>query len=99
MGGSPGERPARYREVSPIERIPLGVPVRLVHGDADPIVPVSQSQDFVGLSVAANVPADLEVVAGAGHFELTDPKSSAWPAVLRAARALTDRPAAPTPRP
>ena len=36
VGGRSTEMPDRYRSVSPVSRIPLGVPVRLVHGTADP---------------------------------------------------------------
>ena len=39
VGGSPGKVPQRYALASPIERLPLGVPQLLVHGDADDVCP------------------------------------------------------------
>ena len=36
LGGRPADVRDRYRAVSPIERLPIGVPMRLVHGDRDP---------------------------------------------------------------
>jgi acetyl esterase/lipase len=96
MGGLPSQVPERYRAVSPVERIPIGVPVRLVHGAADPIVPLAQSTAFQMRTKAAHGEADIDVVAGAGHFDLVAPQSEAWAAVLRAVHTLTDVP--PTPK-
>ena len=39
---------AEYAEAIPIERLPLGVPSLLIHGDADDRVPMSQSISFAG---------------------------------------------------
>ena len=91
MGGTAQEEPARYRAVNPIERPVLDVPVHLVHGESDPIVPLSQSRDF-----AARTPSSvLVVVPGAGHFDMIAPQSTAWPFVLQAAHAIADGPAVP----
>lgn len=88
LGGPPSEHPERYAAVSPVERVPLGVPVRFVHGAADPIVPAAQSRALLGLMRAAGDPADLTVVEGAGHFDVVAPQSGAWAAVVKAIRAL-----------
>lgn len=95
MGGLPTKVGERYRAVNPIERVPIGVPVRLVHGDADPIVPLSQSKDFQRRLRAAGGEAELDVVAGAGHFDLVAPQAEAWLSVVRAVHALVDAPAGP----
>jgi len=90
LGGTPAEHPERYAAVSPIQRLPIGARVRLVHGAADPIVPVSQSQLFVDRARAAGeIDFDLEIVPDAGHFDLVAPQAEAWAAVLRAVRSLT----------
>ncbi len=86
MGGTPEQVPQRYRAVSPIERVPTGVFVRLVHGDADPIVPLAQSKTFLSRAHMAGDRAELDVISGGGHFDLLSPQSAAWQTVVRAAR-------------
>jgi acetyl esterase/lipase len=82
LGGDAVEVPERYDESSPIEHVPLGVPVLCVHGRADTNVPISQSQDFVAAARAAGDDAELETVDG-DHFVVIDPSSDAWASVLR----------------
>jgi acetyl esterase/lipase len=89
MGGTQAAVPDRYRLVSPIERVPLGVPVRIVHGAGDPIVPVGESRAFAARLTAAGEHPVVTEVAGAGHFDVVAPQSAAWPAVIEAMRALT----------
>ena len=86
LGGTLQQVPQRYRAVSPIERTPIGVFVRLIHGDADPIVPVAQAKSLLEKLRIAGDRAELDVIPGAGHFDLLAPKSDAWPIVLRAVR-------------
>lgn len=86
MGGTPQQVPQRYRAVSPTERVPIGVFIRLVHGDADPIVPIAQSRTFLDRAHAAGDRAELDVIAGGGHFDLLAPHAAAWQTVVRAAR-------------
>jgi acetyl esterase/lipase len=90
MGGTAAAQPDRYRAVSPMERVPLGVPVQLVHGEADPIVPVAQSRKFAAHNRNAGGVADVSIVPGAGHFDLLSPQATAWTTVLRAIHTLTD---------
>lgn len=87
MGGTPAEVPARYAAVSPVERVPPRVPVALVHGSADPIVPLAQSTAYAERARAAGGRADVTVVEGAGHFDLIAPHAPAWDAVVAAVRA------------
>ncbi len=91
MGGEPTAVPDRYRAVSPVERVPLRVRVRLVQGDADAIVPLAQSRDFDERNRAAGGSSEVNVVAGAGHFDLVAPSSEAWATVLRALHSLVPR--------
>lgn len=88
MGGTPAEHPDRYKAVSPVERVPIPVPVRIVHGERDPIVPLAQSREFVERDRAAGGTVELDVVPGLGHFDLVAPTTTAWPAVVRAIRSL-----------
>jgi acetyl esterase/lipase len=91
LGGPIQDRAVRLGEASPIERLPLGVPVRLVCGARDEVVPLAQARAYEQAARAAGDAVFVEVVAGAGHFELVDPGSAAWPAVRDAVRALSPR--------
>lgn len=66
---------------SPIRRLPLGVPVLLIHGDADLNVPVQQSRVYAGAAQAAGDAVELRELPGAEHFEVVDPRGRAWPIV------------------
>lgn len=88
LGGSPAAQTARYDAVSPVELLPLGVPVRLVHGTADKSVPVQQSQDYTARARAAGDDVKSSIIPDAGHFDLLEPGTTAWPAVTRAVRDL-----------
>ncbi len=88
LGGSPEEAAQRYREASPIERLPLGVPVRVLHGERDEDVPIEISRRFVEAAVASGDDARLVAPAGVGHFEWIDPEAREWPLVRDAVREL-----------
>jgi acetyl esterase/lipase len=83
LGGTPTEVPEHYREADPMK---LGVGVRqwLIHGAADDVVPVEFSRDYVKAKRAGKEDADLVEIAGAGHFEVVDPRTGAWNEVERA---------------
>ena len=82
LGGDPSQVPERYDDASPMERLPLGVPVLCVHGRADTNVPISQSEDFVAAAKTAGDDVELQAVDG-DHFVVIDPTSDAWARVLR----------------
>jgi acetyl esterase/lipase len=88
LGGGPAEQPARYAAADPAQLIPLGVPVRIVHGTADDRVPFAMSQSFAARDRAAGDPVQLDLLEGGGHFAVIDPLSAAWPVVLAAFRAI-----------
>lgn len=89
LGGSFEEVPDRYRQTSPVELLPARVPVRLVHGAADRIVPVEMGREYEAAARKGGGDVELAVVEGAGHFELIAPGSSAWPAVKAGLLSLT----------
>ena len=74
---------ADVASASPAERLPLGVPQLLVHGEDDAIVPLSMSRDYVEAARAAGDRAELVALPGVGHFEHLDPATEAWAAVVR----------------
>lgn len=88
LGGSPDEVPERYKQTSPVELLPARVPVRLVHGAADAVVPVELGREYEAAARRVGGDVELAVVEGAGHFELIAPGSSAWPAVRAALLSL-----------
>lgn len=84
LGGTAAEVPDRYAETSPIDLLPLGVPVRLVHGSGDKVVPVAQGQAFAAAAKQRGDDARFVPVEGAGHFDLIAPAAPAWREVERA---------------
>lgn len=79
LGGGPEEFPGRYAAADPSTFGAPEAPVVLVHGDQDQRVPV-----VMGRGYRDTAGAELIELPGTGHFELIDPDSAAWPAVLDA---------------
>ena len=82
MGGHADERADAYADASPIERLPLGVPQLLVHGEADDVVPPSQSSAYAEAARAAGDEVELVLRPGEDHFVHTDPANAAWQDVV-----------------
>jgi acetyl esterase/lipase len=77
LGGTPEQVPERYELASPARRLPLGVPLLLVHGEQDSSVPVQISRTFAAAARAAG--DDCELVTGpGGHLEHLDPASDLY---------------------
>lgn len=74
MGGTPEEVPERYAAVDPTRRLPVGVPVHLVHGDDDKIVLPQQSVDFAAGAAVAGEEVALTRLPGTDHFEVISPE-------------------------
>jgi acetyl esterase/lipase len=81
MGGLARSVGMRYDEASPLELVPLGVPVRLVHGALDAIVPLEQSRRFANAERRAQGDVTFDVIPRAGHFDVVAPFAAAWPSV------------------
>jgi acetyl esterase/lipase len=97
IGGGPDRYPERYDVADPARLIPLGRPMRIVHGDEDDRVPHEMSRDYTARAVQAGDLVVLDELPGCGHFELIDPLSTAWPTVLAAFQAITVAGASPSP--
>ena len=78
LGHRPTAADDRY---DPVRQVPLDVPVWCLHGEADDIVPVSQSRDYVAAATGAGATAELVEVAG-DHFVVIEPTSAAWDRTL-----------------
>lgn len=86
LGHPPGRADAG---VDPIRQVPLDVPVWCVHGGADVVVPISQSEAYVAAATAAGATAELVRVEG-DHFAVVDPGSAAWARTLEILRGILD---------
>jgi acetyl esterase/lipase len=97
MGGGPEDFPARYLSADPMGLLATRVAARLVHGTADDRVPAELSRDYAARALAAGDDVRCNLLPGCGHFEVIDPLSAVWPAVLAAFRsaAAGAGPAAP----
>jgi len=84
IGGSPDERPERYRDASPIELLPFGVRQEFFAGRmfAAHVAPYEMATKRAGDALHTTVLAD------AGHFGFIDPQSDVWPQVMRSVRRL-----------
>jgi acetyl esterase/lipase len=88
LGGPPEAAKEAYAKASPIALLPLGVPQVLLHGEDDDTVPVAFSADYAQWARARGDEVRFQPLAGVGHFELVDPRSTAWPQVVAALRGL-----------
>lgn len=84
LGGHPAEVPERLAVTSPVALLPLAVPVALVTGAEDQVVPAVLAEAFVSQLARAGDPHAWRTIPGAGHYELVNPASRAWPVVLEA---------------
>jgi acetyl esterase/lipase len=82
LGGGPSEVPERWQQADPMRRIPLGVPVALVHGRGDETVSVQRSREYDAAARAAGAAVTLTETPG-GHRDPIDPVSPAWKVAAR----------------
>jgi dipeptidyl aminopeptidase/acylaminoacyl peptidase len=80
LGGTPETVPDRWAAVNPMQLIPLGVPVRIVHGPEDATVPLTRSRRYVAAARAVGDDVELVHPSPGGHRIHVDPRSSAWEA-------------------
>jgi acetyl esterase/lipase len=84
MGGSPAEHPDRYAQADPAGLLPIGVPLRVIHGRLDDVVPAAMSRSFTARARAAGDEVDGRELAGQDHFDVIDPESASWDTVRAA---------------
>jgi acetyl esterase/lipase len=83
LGGTPGQVPARYRAVDPIQNIDADVPVVAVHGDRDPLVSVPNSQRYIDQLTRRGGQGRLVIAAGETHGSFLIPNSPAYERILQ----------------
>jgi len=76
--GDPATRYDRYVLASPRERLPLGIPQLILHGDRDDTVSMRIATSYATAARAAGDPCELRVLTHTGHFEHIDVRSDAW---------------------
>lgn len=85
FGSARADDPDRWAQGDPIARVAAGggddLRVLLRHGDADDVVPVSQSQAFEAVLRSAGIPVRLDVLPGIGHGGVFSAEVSAQPVV------------------
>jgi acetyl esterase/lipase len=80
---------ARFESLSDIDprRMPDSpVPVTIVHGSSDDVVPIELSESYL----AAHPATRFRRLPMIGHFALVDPATYAWPIVLEELQRLSD---------
>lgn len=82
LGATYEDEPERYALASPAERVPLGMPTLLVHGERDLVLPVSMSERYAEKARAAGDDVTLAVLPGEDHMAPVDPGSACWAATL-----------------
>ena len=81
MGGTMHEQPERYRDASPMQLLPLGVPQVLVLGARDSTwLPTGES--YLARAKIFGDPITAVMLPDAGHFEMIAPTTREWPRVL-----------------
>lgn len=78
LDGTSDQQPERYAVASPIEHLPVGLPVTAVHGTADTVVDPVQSRSYVRAAKRAGDRAQLKQLDGVGHADFGDVNSVAW---------------------
>jgi acetyl esterase/lipase len=76
--GDPDDDSTRYELASPRERLPLGVPQLVLHGDRDDTVSMRIATSYVAAAQIAGDSCELRVLTNTGHFEHIDVRTDVW---------------------
>jgi len=90
LGGRPDAVPDRYDNVSPVKMVPLGVPQKLIIGEFDFPMLISDLESYADSAQRAGDDAVLEVIDNASHHEVVAPGSAAWTKVRSAVLSLLE---------
>jgi acetyl esterase/lipase len=80
LGGDPDQVPDRWEQADPIARVPLGVPVLLVHPVDDGTVSVRQSRAYAEAAGSAGGDVTLVEPESGGHRAAIHPATAVWQA-------------------
>jgi acetyl esterase/lipase len=76
--GDPAEHYERYVLASPRERLPLGIPLLVLHGERDDTASLRLATSYAAAAKDAGDPCELVVLSHTGHFEHIDAGAEAW---------------------
>jgi len=88
LGAKFPNAPERYAAASPAAMLPLGVPQILVHGTRDSTVPIEISRTYAARAKALGDPVTYLELEGIDHFDVIDPRSTAWEKTVEALKTL-----------
>jgi acetyl esterase/lipase len=88
MGGTPAQVAERYRAGNPGDLLPLNVPQVLIQGTDDSQIPSQLPGRWAENARRQGDVVTVTMVPGAGHFDVVDPRSKAWPVVKAAVRKM-----------
>ena len=80
LGGTPKEVSEHYREADPMQ-LSIKATQWLIHGASDDVVPSSLSRNYAEQKRSRGEDAHYLEIASAGHLDLIDPHSAAWPKI------------------
>lgn len=82
LGGKPSQVPEHYHEADPMQlAIDHATTQWLIHGAGDDVVPSYFSRQYAEQKKKRGEDVHYTEVSTAGHLDLIDPRSNAWPAV------------------
>lgn len=89
VGPATGAHRRVYADTSPARLLPIGISYAVISGDADEIVPRTFGEAFATKARAMHDTVREVEIPSAGHFDLIDPQSAAWPRIAAEIDALS----------
>ncbi len=90
LGDSEDQVEQRYKETSPKELLPLGVPQVLIYGTEDSSVPVALARSYIKAAEQKGDSVQLIEVEDVAHHEYNVPNSMVWPTIKSVVHSLLD---------
>ena len=72
------ERKDAYADTSPAALLPTGVPIVMISGQFDHVMPPSANDAYVARVRKAGDAAEAVAIPGVGHFDVVIPTTEAW---------------------
>jgi hypothetical protein len=92
LGGTPQERPERYRDGSATGLLPIGIRQELLIGEKLSAAWIDSIRAFGSAAARAGDPVHATTLENSGHFDGLNPKAPAWQTVLASIRSIVEKP-------